>query len=951
MNSPRIILCLIMLCCTFGMSYGQGFSPSFMQLLDSSMHSLDMKRIDLSMPHDIVKPDKHRSPLQISLFENPLLMGSIGQLHIQGINKALRDSTDQWFMQLMKDGYLGEYTPRYLHNEITAREIDKMIGHQLESVTSFANAIIIRQYLGPILTVIKNTASARSRLLKDTLLLHHADSLLMLSEESANLSLYALKQSEIEGVDLAKRFFSRAESPKEIIEYGLSLIASYPHLISLSERLSDEYQRELKPLRLNTPYGKIAIGTYGDDIYEGNYVLILDPGGNDMYAITGGKKEALLHPVQCIVDLSGNDTYRGGDYSLGSGYFGIGILHDLSGDDVYSGENFSLGAGVFGIGYVHDRSGMDSYSSKTNTQGMGFFGIGILQDVQGNDHYAIHAHGQAFAGTRGIGILTDHAGNDSYICASPFQDFLRYDDHFESFAQGAALGYRPIASGGLALLIEHSGNDVYVADIYGQGTGYWYGFGGLIDLQGSDMYKAHQYAQGSGVHLAQGLLWDASGNDTYTSHGVSQGCGHDIAVGLLIDEQGNDSYTVESLSLGAGNANAISLFTDLMGDDSYIARNPNNTMGYSDFRRNYGMIGIFADGGGNDIYGNQNRNNSMQKRSTFGLFLDGEFGFMDKKAVNLTSERADSTISETDFGYVWSSIDSIFIRASAAPQKYQTGVETARKELIALGLPALSYCEEKYGTQMPRERLALEQIIPQLHKAYPMEVEASLLRACEDDSSEVIGLGLSMLAKLKLKSGIPMIVSLLDHGNWRIRSIAAKQIGEIGELSDSVLEVLSHRLQDEESMVRASAAYSIGKILPSNVIELLQSALFEEAQIIRNSAIMGIRGSGNVSLGLLTTIFEGKSPEKAKDVLAFLLIYADTSIKVKDIANLISKNPVKRQNKIIDILINEITTGSKERNIQILNNLLDAGIDQTSREKIRKSGYIQPSQEKKKVKK
>lgn len=288
MNSPRIILCLIMLCCTFGMSYGQGFSPSFMQLLDSSMHSLDMKRIDLSMPHDIVKPDKHRSPLQISLFENPLLMGSIGQLHIQGINKALRDSTDQWFMQLMKDGHLGEYTPRYLHNEITAREIDKMIGHQLESVTSFANAIIIRQYLGPILTVIKNTASARSRLLKDTLLLHHADSLLMLSEESANLSLYALKQSEIEGVDLAKRFFSRAESPIEIIEYGLSLIASYPHLISLSERLSDEYQRELKPLRLNTPYGKIAIGTYGDDIYEGNYLLILDPGGNDMYAITGG---------------------------------------------------------------------------------------------------------------------------------------------------------------------------------------------------------------------------------------------------------------------------------------------------------------------------------------------------------------------------------------------------------------------------------------------------------------------------------------------------------------------------------------------------------------------------------------------------------------------------------------------------------------------------------------
>jgi hypothetical protein len=702
---------------------------------------------------------------------------------------------------------------------------------------------------------------------------------------------------------------------------------------------------------LNTPYGKIAIGTYGDDVYEGNYLLILDPGGNDMYAITGGKKEALLHPVQCIVDLSGNDTYRGGDYALGSGYFGIGILHDLSGDDVYSGGNFSLGSGVFGIGYVHDRSGMDSYSSKTNTQGMGFFGIGILQDVQGNDHYVIHAHGQAFAGTRGVGILTDHAGNDSYICASPFQDFLRYDDHFESFAQGAALGYRPIASGGLALLIEHSGNDVYVADIYGQGTGYWYGFGGLIDLQGSDMYKAHQYAQGSGVHLAQGLLWDASGNDTYTSHGVSQGCGHDIAVGLLIDEQGNDSYTVESLSLGAGNANAISLFTDLMGDDSYIARNVNNTMGYSDFRRNYGMIGIFADAGGNDMYGNQTRNNSMQKRSTFGLFMDAEFGFMDKKAAKLTAERTDSIITEIDFGYVWSSMDSIFIRASAAPQKYQSGVEIARKELIALGLPALSYCEEKYGTQMPRERLALEQIIPQLYKAYPLEVEASLLRACEDDSTEVIGFGLSLMAKLKLISGIPVMQSLLDHGNWRIRSIAAKQIGEMGELSDSVLEVLSHRLQDEESMVRASAAYSIGKVLPSNVIELLQSAFFEEAQIIRNSALMGIRGSGKVSLGLLTTIFEGKSPEKAKDVLASLIVHADTTIKAKDIANLIAKNPLKRQRIIIDHLINELDTGLKTRVFEIMNHLMNTSIDPDLKELIRINGYIQPINEKKRSKK
>ena len=932
-------------------SLGQGFSPSFHQLLDSSLHSLNMKRIDLSMPHDIVKPDKHRSPIQISLFDNPLLMGTIGQLHVQGINTALHDSTDQWYMQLMKDGNLGEYTPRYLHNEISAREIDKMIGHQLESVTSLTNAIILRQYLGPLLTVIKNTAQARAKLIKDTLLVRHADSLMMLSEESAHLSLYALKQSEIEGMDLAKRFFSRANSPSDIIEYGLSLIASHAHLFSLAEQLSDEYRKELKPLRLNTPYGQIAIGSYGNDVYEGNYLLILDPGGNDMYAITGGKQNALSHPVQSIIDFSGNDTYRGGDYTLGSGYFGIGILHDLSGDDVYSAGDFSIGCGVFGIGYIHDKSGMDSYTSKTNTQGMGFFGIGILQDLQGNDHYAIHAHGQAFAGTRGVGILTDYAGNDSYVCSSPFQDFLRYDDHFESFAQGAALGYRPIASGGLALLIEHSGNDVYVADIYGQGTGYWFGFGGLIDLQGSDMYKAHQYAQGSGVHLAQGLLWDAHGNDAYVSHGVSQGCGHDIAVGLLIDEHGNDAYTVESLSLGGGNANAISVFMDLMGDDAYIAKNASNTMGYSDFRRNYGMIGIFADAGGIDLYGNPIRNNSMKKRSTFGLFMDAELGFTEQRLISTLSGRIDSIQTESDFGYVWSSLDSMFIRASAAPQKYQSGVETARKELIALGLPALAYCEEKYGTQLPRERLALEHIIPPLHVSFPAEVEASLLRACEDDSAEVMAFGLSMVSKLKLQSSIPIIVSLLDHSNWRVRSIASKQIGEMGELTDSVIEALSHRLQDEEPMVRASAAYSIGKVLPSHAIALLQSALFEEAQIIRNSAIMGIRGSRKVDLRLLSEIFEGTTPEKVKDALLPLLIHADTNVQSKDIARLIVQSTPKRQNSIIHELIEEIETGPTPRLIKLAQALMNTGIDQTLKEKLKKSGQIQPISEKKRSKK
>lgn len=948
MHINRFILVLTWCCMSFS-AFGQGFPTSALHVIDSALNILGMNAIDLAMPHDIIKPDKHRTPLQISLFEQPMKMGDIAMSYVHGTQAMMHDSSQLWFEQLMKDGHLGSYTQRYLHDELTAGEIDKLIGHQLDRITNLTTAVLLRQYLGPILYVIQQTETSRNRLLKDTMLVNQADSLLMLSQESETLSLYAMKQSEIEGMALAKRFFSRAQSPNELIEYGLSLIASHPKLFSIAEKVREEYAKELKPLRLNTPYGTIAIGSSGNDVYEGNFLLILDPAGNDVYAIKGGKQQALQHPVQCIIDFSGDDQYRGGDFTLGAGYFGIGILHDLDGHDIYSAGDVSLGAGIFGIGFLHDESGADMYSSNTQTQGAGFFGIGIMQDESGNDMYAIQAHGQAFASTRGVGILTDHQGNDSYICSSPFKDILRYDNHFESFAQGAALGYRPIASGGLALLLDHAGNDAYVSDIYGQGTGYWFGFGGLIDLQGSDLYKAYQYAQGSGVHLAQGLLWDLDGDDNYISHGVSQGCGHDIAVGYLLDEYGNDTYTVESLSLGAGNANAISLFTDLRGNDSYIAMNQSNTMGYSDFRRNYGMIGIFADAGGTDYHVHTQRNNAMSKQSTYGLFMDGEFN-LSQKAVP-ESSHMDNSVIEKDAGKTWSAMDSLFIRASAAPLRYQSGVEPARKEMIAHGLEALTYCQEHFGTIMPRERLALEQIIPALHAVYPQEVELALMRACEDDSAEVSAFAMTQCGKLRIQSSIGSLLNVLEHDQWRLRSIAARQLGEFDVLPDTAIKILSRRLHDEQYMVRGSAAYAIGKLMPQQAVEILQTAFFEQLQIVRNNAIKGMEASKKITVPVLQHIFEGQQPEKVQQLLIGLLQLADTSVKAKDLASIMANTSSQRQKVMLEDAIKQAKTTESERAKETIILLHKSTKDPEIRELCIKSGYIQPISGKKRSKK
>src|SRR5690606_9932651 len=146
------------------------------------------------------------------------------------------------------------------------------------------------------------------------------------------------------------------------------------------------------------------------------------------------------------------------------------------------------------------------------------------------------------------------------------------------------------------------------------------------------------------------------------------------------DLRGEDNYVVESLSLGGGNANAISLFIDAGGDDGYIARDQ-NTMGYSDLRRNHGMIGIFLDLDGDDFYGtSRGGNDSLWLGSTYGIGLDG--GFKPERLKQQEAEKKTKSPEEIE-AELETDIEKLFIQASAAPDKYQYLVEPARERLEA----------------------------------------------------------------------------------------------------------------------------------------------------------------------------------------------------------------------------------------------------------------------------
>lgn len=380
------------------------------------------------------------------------------------------------------------------------------------------------------------------------------------------------------------------------------------------------------PRRIPSEWGWIIFGTLGDDVIEEPALLVLNPGGDNTYRGGAGVANGLLgHPLSAIIDLSGNDTYRG-DAVLGPGaaLFGLSFILDRAGNDVYRAEHAGQGAGLIGIGWLEDHGGNDVFEAGFLAQGAGVAGLGVLDSRMGDNLYRVGVAGQGFAGVRAVGLLLDHQGNDVYVAGGREPDHERHPTRYLSLAQGASIGVRPFAGGGYGLLIDRAGNDSYVAEVYGQGVGYWYAVGMLLDLAGNDTYTVHHYGQGTGIHLSLGLLFDAAGDDKYTGYILTQGSAHDYGVGLLVDHTGDDTYTADHYAQGRAIYNSVALLLDVEGNDAYLARQPDEAqgMGHDGWLREYPSAGLLLDLGGKDIYSCDATNGVRLIRPDVGIVYD-----------------------------------------------------------------------------------------------------------------------------------------------------------------------------------------------------------------------------------------------------------------------------------------------------------------------------------------
>ena len=351
--------------------------------------------------------------------------------------------------------------------------------------------------------------------------------------------------------------------------------------------------------REETVHGLILFGGAGKNTYELKQpvALLVDLGGDDEYRGMVAASFDAGHANSVVIDLGGNDVYEGKELGLATGRLGVGLLYDAAGNDTYKLALGTGGAGFGGIGILCDAKGNDTYTGSKWTQGVAIGGIGLLLDLAGDDKHTSHGYAVGLGGPGGVGAVVDAAGADSYQCGHKIGSGYNTTDapkakpgypsyQFDAFGMGMGIGRRILArspqhhafslAGGVGMVIDVAGDDRYDSSNFSQACGYFFGTGLKLDLAGDDVHGAARYGHGSGAHYGLGLFIDYAGRDVYKSPGPTYngGCAWDHSVFLCVDAgNGNDAYQWQrSAGLGRADIGSWGIFADLGGDDRYVVK-------------------------------------------------------------------------------------------------------------------------------------------------------------------------------------------------------------------------------------------------------------------------------------------------------------------------------------------------------------------------------------------
>ncbi|HWG91450.1 MAG TPA: hypothetical protein VNZ52_11440 [Candidatus Thermoplasmatota archaeon] len=311
---------------------------------------------------------------------------------------------------------------------------------------------------------------------------------------------------------------------------------------------------EVEDLRVNSyhdvpDWSILGIGDGSTNVYERNFTLLIDLGGNDHYKNNGGAiwtnpfEREDPNPQN---SAKGNTTdsapnrlpMNSNSGSGGLGYtFGptrgerVAILLDIDTRNLGPRDENDVYEATFPIrkdqafGFAQASAGEDCLS--------------FLVDVAGSDRYLSNRRAQAHVLGTGVAVLADYSGNDVYEAGNSSQGYA-----------GPGVSAGSTAESGIAVLFDAAGDDRYTAPSLAQGFAER-GRGLLIDQIGNDVYTLTGEAwddelkrvKGPGLSggFGQGA---ASAVDPANVNGMQQPATRPM--GLLFDAGGRDTYRTNS---------------------------------------------------------------------------------------------------------------------------------------------------------------------------------------------------------------------------------------------------------------------------------------------------------------------------------------------------------------------------------------------------------------------
>jgi HEAT repeat protein len=592
-------------------------------------------------------------------------------------------------------------------------------------------------------------------------------------------------------------------------------------------------------------WGRMVVGGVGNNVYDGDFTVIIDLGGDDVYrGRYAGALGELGNSYSIVIDLNGDDYYdsRGQPVSHGAGFLGIGVLQDCDGDDTYRSGAYSQGAGFFGVGALIDQNGNDDYNGKFFQHGAGHCGAGLLIDKgDGDDRYSATAWSQGFASTYGYGLLYDEGGDEIYRTGGAYYHAPLLPHDYRSFSGGFGMGWRPRAGGGIGVLYDNGdGNDFYNSEVMSLGSSYWYSIGILVDGGGNDHYSLAHYGLGVGIHLSLGALYDISGDDQYRSRwGVVGGPPHDLSVGMFVDGSGDDYYLVSD-GWGGSLTNSFGLFIDRLGNDTYATRGAGYSFGKASWARGFAGVAIFIDEEGDDVYpaGVAAVDSAIWIRDGWGIGIDLPRDVPDAEKddppkedeIVLTTEDSSKTVEE------------LFDEAS----QWEVGsaresVRRARKALLERGSEAIKFAvNERFDTKDGLVYRLFESIVNAMpDTSAPLLID--LMTNSKDETK--VKNAIRLLGTIKWEPSVePMLAILMDKNKEKYWNTAISSLGQIGDKRAS--KKICEFAAGSEERRRLTVIGALGQIGDSTTIPILVRGMDDPMFTVRSAAFSTIIGFG-----------------------------------------------------------------------------------------------------------